>query len=154
MKRSWNSALWTGFALVLLGPLSYFLVLVRWPSTRDFPWTAYLLVAIGLRFLIVGLHRAWRQPEQYRGKMTGGILGTLSLALAVLFAYGTTYFTRQLPASHGAPQVGAPAPDFTLPDKDGRTFTLSEALKSPFSTTAGTPAPTKALVLIFYRGYW
>lgn len=31
-----------------------------------------------------------------------------------------------LPSSHAAPQIGKPAPDFTLPDLDGKKHTLSE----------------------------
>lgn len=45
-------------------------------------------------------------------------------------------------AGAGAPNVGEPMPDFTMPDQDGRLVTLSDIL-------ADGPA-----VLAFHRGHW
>jgi hypothetical protein len=74
------------------------------------------------------------------------------------------YHARDLPASSGAPQVGQKAPDFTLSDSNGNTVSLGQLLGSGAAatgtpgeasgaTTVGSPAP-KAVLLIFYRGYW
>ena len=137
---------WIGFLASLLSPLSYFLIFYRWPVTRDFPWTSYLLFALGIGLVAVGLRRAFREPERYRGKIAGSVLGALSLALLGLFAYGTAYGSKGLPPSKGAPQVGAQAPDFTLPDTNGNAVTLSRLLAQPDARNGA--------VLIFYRGYW
>lgn len=154
MKRSWNYSLWAGFAVTLMAPLSYFLVFVRWPVTRDVPWSTYILFAAGLGLLTVGVRRAWQEPERYRGRIAGGILGLLSIALLGLFAWGTAYASKQLPASQDAPRVGDRAPDFSLVDKDGTTVSLPTLLDSPFSTEGGRHRKTNGAVLIFYRGYW
>jgi peroxiredoxin len=45
--------------------------------------------------------------------------------------------------------VGEKAPDFTLPDQDGKPVKLSAVL----SESEG-PKNAPALLLIFYRGYW
>lgn len=62
------------------------------------------------------------------------------LLLAVLLA-GVAAPLRA--AGPGAPVgVGALAPDFTLPDQDGRSHTLS------------AERGRRAVVLVFYRGHW
>jgi hypothetical protein len=141
MKRSWNWSLWTGFLLVLAGFLSYSFF-AQFPITRDFPWANLLLFAAGGVLLVAGLVRAFRKPELYRGKVFGTILAVLSLLVFGFFAFGVFYMVRQMPASAGAPRVGQKAPDFTLPDQDGKPVALTDLL-SPNGT-----------VLIFYRGHW
>jgi hypothetical protein len=159
MKRSWNPMLWAGFALVLAGIVSYPTFFIRFPATRDFPWANLLLLAVAAAMLAAGVWRAFRRPEAYRGKVSGSILVSLSVLLIGLFFVGIFYLPRQLPASRGAPQIGAMAPDFTLPDSTGGSVTLSSLLHSPFGTNdwpaaAAGPDKTAGAVLIFYRGYW
>jgi hypothetical protein len=141
MKRSWNWALWTGFAFVLAGLFS-FEFFVRFPITRDFPWANLLLFAAGGILLIAGLVRAFGRPKIYRGKIFGPILTVLSLVVFGLFCYGMFYVVRQMPASTGAPRVGQKAPSFTLPDQNGKPVALTDLISQ------------KAAVLIFYRGHW
>jgi len=162
MKRSWNPAIWIGFALALLGAASYPLFFIRWPITRDFPWANLILLAAAVVLLVIGLSRAFRQPDAYRGKIFGPILSVLSLAVIGFFCFVVFYMARQLPASASSPIVGAVAPDFTIPDSLGHPVTLSDLLALPFRTNdwpsavpAASPADkTAGLVLIFYRGYW
>lgn len=159
MKRSWNPALWVGFALVLIGTLSYPYFFIRFPVTRDFPWANLLLLAIALALIAVGLRRAFRRPEAYRGKISGSVLAVLGAFVAGFFLFVVFYMARQLPASVGSPKVGAVAPDVTIPDSLGRPVTLSALLASPFRTNdwpSQDPGGSKSngLVLIFYRGYW
>jgi hypothetical protein len=159
MKRSWNPGLWAGFVLVLIGLLSYPLFFARFPLTRDFPWANLLILALGLLLIGIGVARAFSRPDQYRGKISGSILAVLALVVTGSFCYGVFAMTRQLPASHGAPQVGELAPDFTLPDSKNNPVTLSTLINSPFTpngsaVAASASGTTAATVLIFYRGYW
>jgi drug/metabolite transporter (DMT)-like permease len=142
MKRSWNGLIWAGFAVILLAAFS-FLWLIRFPATRDFPWVNLVLFAAGALLLAAGLRRAFRQPERYRGKVSGTILGLLSVAIFGLFYYGTFVLAADIPSASGAPRTGTQAPDFTLPDAAGRPVALSDLLKKD-----------RAVLLIFYRGYW
>ena len=142
MKRSWNWALWVGFLAVLVAVFSYpFLIL--FPATRDFPWVNFLLFAIGGVLLMAGLVRAFGKPKLYRGKVFGPIFLFLSLCAFGLFAYGSLFAAKQLPASNSAPRVGEKAPEFTLPDKNGKQVSLADLLSG-----------SKAVLLIFYRGFW
>jgi hypothetical protein len=101
----------------------------------------------------MGLIRAYRQAAIYRGKISGPILAALSLAIVGMFSYIVFFHTKELPASKQAPQVGQKAPDFTLPDPNGKQVALSSLL----AKSAPAPATGHAdqwVLLIFYRGYW
>jgi len=160
MKRNWNWAVWTGASLVFLGVISYPLFFVRFPALRDFPWANLPMIALGLVLLALGLVRAFRRSDLFRGKIFGSVLAVLALAFSGFFLYGIFIGARHvLPASHGAPQVGQTAPDFTLPDSQNHPVSLTGALDSPFTPESTTRAATSAakaagVILIFYRGYW
>lgn len=66
------------------------------------------------------------------------------MLLLLLVAAGGFFYWR-LYGSYPKPQIasatGRPAPDFTLPDQDGKPVQLSALRGQP-------------VVLIFYRGYW
>jgi hypothetical protein len=155
MKRSWNTLLWIGFLLVLAGLFSYIPIFSLFPVTRDFPWANLLLLAAGLTLLGAGLVRAFRRPQQYRGKIFGSALTALSALGAFFFCYGLLYMSRQLPASTSAPRIGQKAPDFTLPDQDGKPVALADLL-TPLSSSTKPGASEKSggALLIFYRGRW
>jgi ABC-type transport system involved in cytochrome c biogenesis permease subunit len=142
MKRSWNGLIWAGFAVVLLATFS-FLFLVRFPATRDFPWVNLLLFGAGALLLAAGLGRAFFQSDRYRGKVSGPVLSLLSLAMFGLFCYGIFVLAADIPSASSAPRPGTPAPGFTLSDAAGKPVALSELLKK-----------NRAVLLIFYRGYW
>jgi hypothetical protein len=160
MKRSWNGWLWLGFFLVLVGLFSYIPLFARFPVTRDFPWVNLLLLAAGLVALGVGLARAFREPQRYRGRIFGSVLAALGLLGTGLFCVGTFYVARQLPASASAPRVGQRAPDFVLPDQDGKPVALAGLLSSssspttPLGSVASTATKSGGVLLIFYRGRW
>jgi AhpC/TSA family protein len=142
MKRSWNWSLWIGFLFVLVGFLSY-TFFAQFPITRDFPWANLLLFAVGGILLVLGLFRAFGKARVYRGKILGPILVTLGILMFVLFSYVFFYELRQVPPSTAAPQVGQKAPDFTLSDQDGKDVSLRDLVTK-----------SKAVALIFYRGFW
>jgi hypothetical protein len=143
MKRSWNGWVWGGFGAALLAALSYVPVLARFPLTRDFPWVNLLLFLAAGWLLGKGLRRAFRQPEKYRGKVIGTVFSVVSLALFGLFSWGVFVVARALPPAQAALRVGQRAPDFTLSDTDGRPVTLTQLRQGK-----------RAVLLIFYRGYW
>jgi hypothetical protein len=144
MKRSWNAPIWIGFLVLVLGLFSYpFLFPI--PVLRDFPWVTFAAIAVAAWLLGVGLRRAFREPQRYRGRIGGSIVAVLGIGLVGFFLFATFVGARKVPASRGAPQVGSRAPDFTLPDQDGNPVTLSKVLQE------SKPA---AVVLVFYRGFW
>ena len=142
-----NSALWLGLLLIVLAIVSNTLYFFHLPA-RTLPWFNLTLPILALLFLLVGVLRAFRQPQVYRGKVWGTILAVLSLLICV----GSVLFfmvARSVPRSAGAPQIGQRVPDFTLPDSTGQPVSLAQL----FSAAPGA-APPKAVLLVFYRGYW
>ena len=115
------------------------------------PWLSLALPAAAVGLFVVGLRRAFAQPELYRGKVTGSILGAVAL---LLFAGSVWLFShnRDVPPSAGAPKVGQKAPDFTLTNTAGQTVSLNQMLTLPMDASTGTRP--KAVLLVFYRGYW
>ena len=123
-----------GLILALFGIVSYLFLFDRWPITRDVPWTAFLCFIIALVLMIGGLRRA---PK----KLWPSVVTVIGVALMAFFTIGVTVLSR-VPASAGAPAVGAKAPDFTLPDTNHKNVSLAQL------TASGN------VLVIFYRGYW
>ncbi len=142
MKRRWNWPIWLGF-IVAVGGLFSYEFFAQFPITRDFPWANLLLFAIGAALLLVGLFRAFGRPQVYRGKIFGSIFVTISFLLFAFFAYEIFYVLRQVPLSAQVPRVAERAPEFKLVDPNGRSVALADLLSG-----------SKAVVLIFYRGFW
>jgi hypothetical protein len=150
-KRRWNWPIWVGVLLCLAGFGSYPFLFINFPALLDVPWVNFLLLAAGILFLFVGLRRAYSDPEHYRGKVAGPILGVLSVLMVGFFGYIIFYATRQVPASAGAPRVGQKAPEFALADVNNQQVSLASLLSAPLPGTAAAP---KGILLVFYRGYW
>ena len=148
MEQRRNFLPLAGFLVCLVAFLGYFLFFYQFESTRDIPWVSWILFGIGLILLAVGISRAFRRREIYRGRILGPVLGVLSVAVLGLFLVATTVGSRDLPAAEGAPKVGEKVPDFTLQDAQGRFVRLYDLL----GQKAGGPGSW--VVLIFYRGYW
>lgn len=148
LKR--NSALWLGSVLLIFALLSFALFFVSLPGKQALPWVNLLLSALAVVLFAVGLRRASAQPERYRGKIAGWVL-TLASSLFLVFGILLFHGSRNLPNANAAPQVGQKAPDFALKDTNGQTVSLAGLLAQPLDTTG---KPPKALLLVFYRGYW
>jgi hypothetical protein len=143
LKRRRNILNWAGFVVVLVALISYIPFFAVFPTTRDIPWANYLLFLIGGVLLAIGVRRAFRDPEHYRGKISGSILAVLSVLLFALFVASVTYFSKQIPSAEAAIGVGRKAPPFVLVDSAGKQVSSADLLKDH-----------RALVLVFYRGYW
>jgi hypothetical protein len=111
-----------------LAPVSYF-VSIDNPALRASAGSVWLLLAAAL---FLGTTAAWRDRRVWvRGAFA------LELVLGALFVW-SFFGLQRVPA--GAPPERAP--DFVLPDQDGRVVTLSSEL-------ARGP-----VLLVFYRGHW
>ena len=132
-----------GFATALVAALSYIPVFSRFPLTRDVPWVNLALFAVAGVALGVGVYRAFAHSTIYRGKISAPILTLISLGIFSLFAYGIFVEARRIPSGASALRSEAQAPDFTLHDTKGNPVSLS-ALREQ----------SRAVLLIFYRGYW
>ncbi|HET7873816.1 MAG TPA: hypothetical protein VFL42_14975 [Terriglobales bacterium] len=144
-----NTLLWTGALLLVVAIVSNALFFVQVPGQRLLPWLNLLLFILPVILVVVGLRRAITQPETYKGKTAGWILSALSVFL-LAFAGFALYASRNIPDPSKAPKIGAKAPDFVLPDTAGKPVWLHDLLS--MGTENG--APQKAVLLIFYRGYW
>jgi hypothetical protein len=147
-SKNWNGPLWIGFLCVLAGFFGY-RFFVQFPATRNSPWPTLSLFCIGGLLLLIGLFHAFGNPKKYRGRVFGPILTVLSMLAVGFFSYGIFYLARQLPASTGAPRVGQKAPEFTLPDQNGKPVSLANLLSPPSAN-----AKANGALLIFYRGFW
>lgn len=160
--QRFNWQIWAGFLLSVVAALSYPLVFVNFPVTRDFPWANLLLFAIAAALLLIGVRRAFAPDRSRKSKIAGSILATLGVLILGLFIFSAFILSRWLPGSHGAPHVGQKAPDFSLTDSNGRLVSLSDLLSAPIQSVApavaGGASPQnavpKGVLLIFYRGYW
>jgi len=148
-RRNW--ALWLGFLLFLGALLCNAVFFGNPPGQRAIPWLSVLLAGVSLIFLVRGLQRAFGQPRVYRGKVLSSILALVSLLLVGVATF-SFFQARAIPVSAGAPKVGQTAPDFTLADTSGQSVSMDQ-LFAPAADDSQV-APPKAMLLIFYRGYW
>lgn len=148
-RRNW--AAWLGFLLALGAILCNVILFLNLPGHRAIPWLSGALGVVALILVAQGLQRALGQSRVYRGKILCLILSAVSLLLAgvAIFAF---FNARALPHSEAAPQLGQRVPDFTLADTTGRPISLDQ-LFAPVADDSHGVAP-KAVLLIFYRGYW
>src|SRR5260370_40472484 len=143
-----RSAIWTGLLITVLGALSNFLYFINPPAQSLLPWINFIVPAIGLLIVLVGLRRVVAQRRSYGVKILGGVFALVCLALAGGSTLGF-FHARDIPESSGAPRPGQKAPDFALADSSGQTVLLSRLLSKPAQGD-----PPKAVLLVFYRGFW
>ena len=143
-----NASLWWGFFLALASMLCNAALFLSPPGQGALPWLSILLAALALIFLAMGLKPAFGADGGRGGKARSSIVAVVSLLLVGL-AVLISFESRGIPASVEAPQVGQKAPEFTLLDTRDQPVSLAEL----FASTANDPPP-KAVLLVFYRGYW
>jgi hypothetical protein len=148
-RRNW--ATWWGFLLALGAVLANVIFFVNLPIRHAVPWLSLLLALIALIFVVRGVLLAFGHPQIYRGKVLTSIISVVSLLLA-----GFTIFVfvhaRELPVSASAPQVGQKVPEFTLADTSGQPVSLDQLFAAGANDLQASPP--RAVLLIFYRGYW
>lgn len=124
---------------------------MNFPGQSLLPWINLGLPAIAVIFFAIALTRAFGNSAVYRGKVWGSILGVVS-ALLLAGSVWLHQHAKDLPAAGKAPQVGQKAPDFTLSDTSGNLVSLSQLMTTPIDVNTGKPP--KAVLLVFYRGWW
>lgn len=118
-------------ACLVAGPL--YLALLDFPLIRSTAWPMFLLVGIGA---VAGAVYA-RRDDRFWVRLTGSA-NVIMLALACVWFF----WLAALPKAAAAAETLTVAPDFQLPDQDGRQIALS-------NLTRGGP-----VLLVFYRGSW
>jgi fumarate reductase subunit C len=154
MKRFWNWRLWSGFGLSLVGLVGY---VVLFSLTYEVLWPlvpSVLLLAVAAMLLISGLRRAFREPQSYRGKVSGPILSILAVVVLAAFIFVTHATYKAVPSARNAPKVGQHAPEFVLVDSRGQKTSLAQMLAAPITDSTGATRATKGVLVVFYRGYW
>jgi len=149
-SKKWNWRLWAGFAIAILALVLYLAVVFR---MREILGMSLILCVISVALLASGLRRAYGQRETYRGQVAGPIAAILTMLVLGVFGIASYEISKHFAAARNAPSVGQQAPQFTLVDTAGKTVSLASALSSPVAGPGTAHAP-KAVLLIFYRGYW
>lgn len=155
MGRQRNWMAWVGLLLVLLSVLLNLLLFVGVSVQKIIPPSSMVLAALAAICAIAGVVRSFRQPQVYGGKVSNSILGIVTVLLCA-FIVVASMGARKLPETAAAPQTGQKAPDFLLADTNNNKVSLAQLLGNSGGTANSSSAATKqkAVLLIFYRGYW
>jgi heme/copper-type cytochrome/quinol oxidase subunit 2 len=149
-KTRRNFMPWVALVFAILSLACNVALFVGSPQQAVLPWLSIFFAVVALFFLVVGLTRAFDRQKIYGGKTLSIVVSVFTLIIVSFIGF-LSIRTRELPSAASAPQVGQRAPDFTLTDTSGKPVSLGQLVEvSPFSHAA---AP-KAVLLIFYRGYW
>ena len=128
-RGKWMSLV--GLGLIVAGPFAYILMISH-SLMRSTGLPAWILMGAGAVLGVAG-------ARLHRRRWTS-ILAGADIVLVALFAFGF-FGLAATPSSERARTITR-APDFTLPDQDGKAVTLSaELAKGP-------------VLLVFYRGFW
>lgn len=105
---------------------------------RDNPWPLEVIAVAATVAAIVFTIHAYRQKRVRIVATVSAAFATLATALFLLLVHVGSY---ELPSAPKDLAVGIAAPDFVLPDAQGKPFSLA--------STRGSP-----VLLVFYRGVW
>jgi len=142
---------WLGTVFMVLGVLCTIPPAYRFAPAGLLNWISLLAPVVAVACFVVALRRAFAQPAIYRGKVTASVLGSFAL-LVLAGAVFLFVHARDIPPSSSAPRVGQKAPEFVLANTSGQNISLNQLLSLPIDSSTGKPP--KAVLLIFYRGYW
>ncbi len=144
------TAAWIVTALAFL---SNFLFFWQFAGERMLPWLGLALFVAALGLCVAVLRRAFGQPGIYRGKVSGSIVTALACLMFTLTIFAF-YVARHIPDAADAPRAGQRAPEFTLTDTSGAQVSLTSLLNTPLANSPRPDGKPKAVLLVFYRGYW
>ena len=150
-KLRWNTVPMWAVLLAMVALLTNVAFFVSIPLQSALSWVSLTLAVVALIVMVTGVRRAIVQSQVYRGKVLSIVLAVVTLTVAGSNIFGF-FGARALPGAATAPQVGQQVPDFTLVDSIGLPTSL-DSLFVPAPGAAASAAP-KAVLLIFYRGYW
>jgi Mg2+/citrate symporter len=151
-KARHNSSLWLGLLCAVAAVACNFLFFLNPPARQAIPWLSLALAVAALALLGLGLRRLFTQSRSIAARIFGSAVAVVSLLLSAGAIFGF-YTARAVPASADAPQIGQKVPEFTLPDTNNRPISLAPLLAAGTGDSSSATAP-KAVLLIFYRGYW
>lgn len=162
LERRSNRAPWLALLLALAVIGLNVAMVFGLPGQGMITWLTLLLGIAAALLGLLGIARAFG-PQRAGGKISSSILGVIALLICGLGIFIWVH-ARELPASSGAPRIGQKAPDFTLSDSNGNKVSLAQLLgtaqsadstgNAGASSGAAANSPQKAVLLIFYRGYW
>jgi hypothetical protein len=134
---------WLVLAGAVLSPaavVTYFTWSARHAVLRDVPWVNLPAVLAGAILTAAGAVAAGRAGGRV-AKLMGGLATLWSFAWLLLLAVYVFDLSYRLPGPTEATLGLERAPDFALPDQEGRVVGLADL--------AG-----KKLVIVFFRGSW
>ena len=137
-KRRRNHLAWIGPLITFLGMVSYFLVFVRWPVLRDFPWVNLPLVLAGFVASVAAFRRRRREALVSLLSAWSGL--GFSTLVAGLFCFYVFSYSSTLPAAGSTLQIDR-APDIALANQHGDVVSLADMRG-------------KNVILVFFRGFW
>ena len=132
MRAAWLAVL---SVLLAAGAIATYVLLIRVPLVRNHPEGYVIAFAVALALAVLGVMRG--RGRRWPAWIAVGVTGALLLAGGWF-----NFVIARVPGTGAAVRVGAPAPDFTLPDAEGRPVSLAKFRGK------------KPVVLVFYRGYW
>lgn len=141
-SSSWivRHAAWIGPIASLFGLVSYFVVFVRIPALRDFPWVNLLILAGAVTLSFIGLRRA--RGRSGRARIGAAVGFVLSVGFAGLLVAYCFVLSNQLPPAENAAKTGAPVPEIVLSGSDDAPIDIRKASEQ------------SPVILVFYRGFW
>ena len=129
-----------GLPIVVLGFITYFIVFVDYPLTRDFPWVSIPIMLFGLWLAWKFYWRSRTHPSRWK-RVYGWLQMTAAFFLSALFGFYIFSYSYQLPSANSTLAQGATPTNFTLKDHEGNDVSL-------------TDFRGQTVIVCFYRGHW
>lgn len=129
-------------AIAALGFMVY-LPLGSLPKLAGFSEDPWMLTTAMAICGVASVHGAWRRRKAVETVIRRTLFFGAFLALMgnLNYAHYVYYYSHTVPGAQNAPKVGERAPEFTVPDPSGGSWSLEAFRGTPF-------------LLVFYRAHW